>query len=378
MDHPRSRGVYAAAAGAKTPTDGSSPLARGLPHRERDLRLGQRIIPARAGFTSRSAGRETRWADHPRSRGVYGASVTVSGATHGSSPLARGLRGDPDLRLPHRGIIPARAGFTPRPPATAGAPGDHPRSRGVYTADDASRSMSDGSSPLARGLRVGEAPRGVGGGIIPARAGFTSRRRRSGGSSGDHPRSRGVYGLFRALGMQHLGSSPLARGLRAPARPGRRRTRIIPARAGFTGTTSRADGTSWDHPRSRGVYLWPVARGRSSGGSSPLARGLRLSLFDWLVGADHPRSRGVYDAARQEAVRALGSSPLARGLRAVLGRSARPRWIIPARAGFTRRRLPAVRHPGDHPRSRGVYDQAGRQRPDRRGSSPLARGLHPL
>ena len=50
---------------------------------------------------------------------------------------------------------------------------DHPRSRGVYSILDEKQHPNLGSSPLARGLPVDLAVLDVGGGIIPARAGFT-------------------------------------------------------------------------------------------------------------------------------------------------------------------------------------------------------------
>ena len=50
---------------------------------------------------------------------------------------------------------------------------DHPRSRGVYPTWAKPEDLVLGSSPLARGLRVGIARLLVGHGIIPARAGFT-------------------------------------------------------------------------------------------------------------------------------------------------------------------------------------------------------------
>ena len=70
---------------------------------------------------------------------------------------------------------------------------------------------------------------------------------------------------------------------------------IIPARAGFTTAISRRPATSWDHPRSRGVYTEQRRRPASDRGSSPLARGL----------LNASRGRGLADG------------------------------IIPARAGFT-------------------------------------------
>ena len=70
--------------------------------------------------------------------------------------------------------------------------------------------------------------------IIPARAGFTRPGRRRSRGHPDHPRSRGVYAAeLRQLGGRR-GSSPLARGLRSSCRRAGRRRRIIPARAGFT------------------------------------------------------------------------------------------------------------------------------------------------
>ena len=50
-----------------------------------------------------------------------------------------------------------------------------------------------GSSPLARGLRAKQYCENKDGGIIPARAGFTHGRAFLSEVLPDHPRSRGVY-----------------------------------------------------------------------------------------------------------------------------------------------------------------------------------------
>ena len=172
--------------------------------------------------------------DHPRSRGVY------------DHPQTRLLRRD--------WIIPARAGFTESRYRKRTGYGDHPRSRGVYAAAEASAACEAGSSPLARGLpRV--FPSGArASGIIPARAGFTDRQLRRHRVHSDHPRSRGVYGHGRFLGVRRRGSSPLARGLLGVFLLSLCRGGIIPARAGFTWRGSRRRRGSRDHPRSRGVY----------------------------------------------------------------------------------------------------------------------------
>ena len=71
--------------------------------------------------------------DHPRSRGVYAAAVVPAAQEWGSSPLARGLPALVDECEREGRIIPARAGFTRDRMVGGGHDGDHPRSRGVYT-----------------------------------------------------------------------------------------------------------------------------------------------------------------------------------------------------------------------------------------------------
>ena len=175
-DHPRSRGVYQTSSCTVISVVGSSPLARGLHHPADQPAGADGIIPARAGFTRVGLRRCGPLADHPRSRGVYGSTALTTVPTTGSSPLARGLPdGDGDGAVPGR-IIPARAGFTTRKAGAETTRPDHPRSRGVYAQSALSYLSANGSSPLARGL--------------PREA---SRRR---GGRGDHPRSRGVYQAY--------------------------------------------------------------------------------------------------------------------------------------------------------------------------------------
>ena len=333
--------------------EGSSPLARGLPRACEPSDPRRRIIPARAGFTTglRAIGPTT--SDHPRSRGVYRRCSCFARGGVGSSPLARGLPSQfarPALR---RWIIPARAGFTRRSWTSPRTTGDHPRSHGVYTALVDVPEDHRGSSPLARGLQKVVPPTGTPPGIIPARAGFTSSRRSPPASCRDHPRSRGVYGWHHRQNVGQRGSSPLARGLRLCCFGLDAALRIIPARAGFTPEQHRHRTRSRDHPRSRGVYRLMVFMGCSLRGSSPLARGLRhRGRGDAERLGDHPRSRGVYRLMVFMGCSLRGSSPLARGLQ--IGHrleEALPR-IIPARAGFTGRAAPGRCRPGDVPRRR--------------------------
>ena len=277
------------------------------------------------------------------------------------------------------GIIPARAGFTGIFYTPHSEDWDHPRSRGVYTASRAGAYSGMGSSPLARGLHRNQRRGHEESRIIPARAGFT-------GAAG---------GLL----VRALGSSPLARGLHTSQSVESASDGIIPARAGFTRTTRSTGGPRPDHPRSRGVYQIIAAEISRRLGSSPLARGLPAALAQQVDvggiiparagftepvwsrrrgGPDHPRSRGVYPCCCPRPGRAGGSSPLARGLPIWAGPASPSSRIIPARAGFTAVGVRQWEPRRDHPRSRGVYGHAAPRPGTTAGSSPLARGLRSL
>ena len=92
--------------------EGSSPLARGLPHRVGEDAGLAGIIPARAGFTVEERVGVGHVGDHPRSRGVYKSIGATVARSIGSSPLARGLRENLSAHSERKRIIPARAGFT--------------------------------------------------------------------------------------------------------------------------------------------------------------------------------------------------------------------------------------------------------------------------
>ena len=170
-----------------------------------------------------------------------------------------------------------------------------------------------GSSPLARGKpnRVGTA-QGTRR-LIPARAGKTRSPISCPMPLKAHPRSRGENAARRLRGRRLEGSSPLARGKHPLACAARRRSGLIPARAGKTSSTPVRTSSREAHPRSRGEN-----EGRHEGylpapGSSPLARGkhwgvdgqshgggliparagktILAPLPVWPWGA-HPRSRG--------------------------------------------------------------------------------------
>ena len=200
----------------------------------------------------------------------------------GSSPLARGLLQVWEYLFPRRRIIPARAGFTPVTRVDDAIVGDHPRSRGVYIRKEDQNEHRPGSSPLARGLPYHLSATRNFRRIIPARAGFTVGNGGGESTRADHPRSRGVYGRMVCSASHFGGSSPLARGLLRPKAAGLIVGGIIPARAGFTSARARVELSPSDHPRSRGVYHAPSSRASDFAGSSPLARGLLYMVNDSL------------------------------------------------------------------------------------------------
>ena len=274
-DHPRSRGVYRVPPISSCSRAGSSPLARGLHRMELRRYIRPRIIPARAGFTCGVRADEGPFWDHPRSRGVYRVMDRETVLREGSSPLARGLPAWPDIDVAAGRIIPARAGFTSRRQDSSPPTRDHPRSRGVYYDHDFRPRRAYGSSPLARGLRQSRTSAQPPTRIIPARAGFTEEMRSVMRFSPDHPRSRGVYKRYSGTAFRASGSSPLARGLLFRGLQLADGERIIPARAGFTRYDLQPEDKWRDHPRSRGVYMRARAGIAWRSGSSPLARGLR-------------------------------------------------------------------------------------------------------
>ena len=151
--------------------------------------------------------------------------------------------------------------------------------RGVYPTISPTEKRIKGSSPHARGLPLSTTTICVRLGIIPARAGFTSKFAVATLTELDHPRTRGVYRGLSPKTCPQSGSSPHARGLRNKELPWGEPHGIIPARAGFTHKSYRTNVHAQDHPRTRGVYFGICATGRGIFGSSPHARGLPLAIL---------------------------------------------------------------------------------------------------
>ena len=150
---------------------GSSPRERGTHAGVREAPLHSRIIPARAGNTSRSPttprgvyGSSPRergthsdseatghgHPDHPRASGEHDYQGPPSPIMIGSSPRERGTR--PRIRSDAavERIIPARAGNTRKEPLRAPRRPDHPRASGEHHTRTGSQACKHGSSPRER------------------------------------------------------------------------------------------------------------------------------------------------------------------------------------------------------------------------------------
>ena len=153
---------------------------------------------------------------------------------------------------------------------------------------------------------------------------------------------------------------------------------------------------AWNHPRLRGEYRELQVSGCPIAGSPPLARGIRISSFQFgmmsritpacagntgfmlyqlLFVGDHPRLRGEYYSQRTERQRQQGSPPLARGIPWDDNVSVASSGITPACAGNTTDCVNCDAVRGDHPRLRGEYLSVYENMLEERGSPPLARGI---
>ena len=216
------------------------------------------IIPAYAGSTSVCLTKRIDSWDHPRIRGEHKESATRSRNTVGSSPHTRG----------------ARAG-TRRTPAN---PGDHPRIRGEHGLLRVVQDRHHGSSPHTRGAPPQQQGSSAGTRNIPAYAGSTWIRSRSGSASGDHPRIRGEHLQCFLHLPEPGGSSPHTRGARFPGVAGDQERGIIPAYAGSTCEDGPRAAYLADHPRIRGEHPLEIDSLSTEKGSSPHTRGAHASI----------------------------------------------------------------------------------------------------
>ena len=210
--HPRSRGENRSPSTRTATRLGSSPLTRGKLERLAVLFHGGGLIPAHAGKTASRTSPSQPYEAHPRSRGENRRPPRFRRRHVGSSPLTRGKLIAACAGAALAGLIPAHAGKTRWSGRGRSRWWAHPRSRGENLDKGASGLMASGSSPLTRGKLRFRGFRCPHKGLIPAHAGKTPRSSACRGRSRAHPRSRGENLQCLPEGKQQVGSSPLTRG----------------------------------------------------------------------------------------------------------------------------------------------------------------------
>ncbi len=230
---------------------GSSPRARGTLRPASQAGPPDRFIPACAGNAFQSSPCHLPMAVHPRVRGERLRTTTRVGIIFGSSPRARGTRVGVRRVERRERFIPACAGNAIIIIWTT----VHPRVRGERTTGTLPGSKCTGSSPRARGTRrsTGRIPRRAR--FIPACAGNAPPRLHSGRPIPVHPRVRGERAASSVIQISTYGSSPRARGTRSDPQGRSNRARFIPACAGNAMPPGAAESAPAVHPRVRGERI---------------------------------------------------------------------------------------------------------------------------
>ena len=252
---------------------GSSPLTRGKPDLSEVGGALRRLIPAHAGKTSQPTKPRPHLPAHPRSRGENDHLDCPAHHELGSSPLTRGKRLDGVYRALSYRLIPAHAGKTTPPPTQPETSPAHPRSRGENHDLPVDELHLAGSSPLTRGKHARDVGGAILQGLIPAHAGKTEVRGACSLPMTAHPRSRGENTKKADRSKIHRGSSPLTRGKLQVPPDFLWNSRLIPAHAGKTTSTTNPGTIPAAHPRSRGENFTDLIPALAGVGSSPLTRG---------------------------------------------------------------------------------------------------------
>ena len=174
--HPRVCGENTRGRTMSRPVPGSSPRVRGKPRAGLQEAARRGLIPACAGKTRETlAWPGVRWA-HPRACGENMQQSAGAVESVGSSPRVRGKRSRGGSDALENRLIPARAGKTGPTPGKQCPSRAHPRACGENGSSDSPRVALAGSSPRVRGKlgKIGPPLPGVR--LIPARAGKTRGR----------------------------------------------------------------------------------------------------------------------------------------------------------------------------------------------------------
>ena len=217
---------------------GSSPLARGTERVRRAANSLGRFIPAGAGNSNNHRSVAGQIAVHPRWRGEQGTKSAAAARNCGSSPLARGTAVEARHHFPCSSV--------------------HPRWRGEQQRGQTVEFLVFGSSPLARGTGCSGRVSCQGLRFIPAGAGNSGERPKKLAKISVHPRWRGE---------QAIAGHDFRHGFR-----------FIPAGAGNRARYPGDCDHPAVHPRWRGEQVCEILVGLETVGSSPLARGTVVGM----------------------------------------------------------------------------------------------------
>ena len=238
---------------------GSSPRGRGKPDHAKNPRNRARLIPARAGKTVGVCPYCGMWWAHPRAGGENENLPAAGAGWDGSSPRGRGKpRAVMTSAAPLR-LIPARAGKTTRRRASPPTSRAHPRAGGENRSAPVENRQQEGSSPRGRGKHSHAIPERLHPRLIPARAGKTGGVVRRIAALAAHPRAGGENSSHSSRSSAPPGSSPRGRGKRPSTKKDPRPYGLIPARAGKThGLVTKASSKP-AHPRAGGENVSRLA-----------------------------------------------------------------------------------------------------------------------
>ena len=234
------------------PLGGTSPRARGKPYALSAAGFAARNIPACAGKTVWPVHIGFFWREHPRVRGENPMPDRSSKMPTGTSPRARGKHRVFDLENDKWRNIPACAGKTGCAWRPGISWAEHPRVRGENDLDSAAWRGHPGTSPRARGKRRAPRMSKVNKRNIPACAGKTCAAAPSPQPDAEHPRVRGENSGMAGFPTLTEGTSPRARGKRSFQSISPLMMRNIPACAGKTRNRRGCDLPHPEHPRVRG------------------------------------------------------------------------------------------------------------------------------
>ena len=193
----------------------------------------------------------------------------------GSSPRVRGRFGAGVCECAGGGLIPACAGQTQRRRGHAAAFGAHPRVCGADILSFTVPHAPLGLSPRVRGRPRDGQLEWCRPGLIPACAGQTLHHLAPSDRSGAHPRVCGADRLNNLDRADIMGSSPRVRGRLGVFDAIQDELGLIPACAGQTPTSRASTPTAWAHPRVCGADRYNHNADTAVMGSSPRVRGRR-------------------------------------------------------------------------------------------------------